>query len=198
MASLWKIFAATATCPHQVVKASFQIRIVMQWSHRLVCWTPGWCGLCSSLSQVIVSDPWEKTHQPHISLHQEFKWAPTKGQGNRTIGTNIKSKWGEDSFYPLSLFPFLSINTYPRWRWERTARKLWSCAHKISQNQLNIWGVASTKVYFDKLFCIYCFLLLFIVHEFYFLKNQQTIVEYKGALDAISETFRSIETWHEN
>ena len=142
--------------------------------------------------------PWEKTRQPHISLHQEFKWAPTKGQGNRAIGTNIKSKWGEGSFYPLSLFPFLSINTYPRWRWERTARKLWSCDHKISQNQLNIWGVASTKVSFDKLFCIYCFLLLFIVHKFYFLKNQQTIVEYKGALDAISETFRSIETWHEN
>ena len=106
--------------------------------------------------------------------------------------------WGEGSFYPLSLFPFLSINTYPRWRWERTARKLWSCAHKISQNQLNTWRVASTKVSFDKLFCIYCLLLLFIVHEFYFLKNQQTIVEYKGALDAISKTFRSIETWHEN
>ena len=42
------------------------------------------------------------------------------------------------------------------------------CAHEISQNQLDVSGAVSTQVSFVESFCIYCFLLLFIVHSFYF------------------------------
>ena len=194
MASLWKIFAATATYPHQVVKASFQIRIVMQWSHRLVCWTPGWCGLCLSPSQVIVSDPWEKARQPHISLHKEFRWAPTKGQGNRTIWVNIKSHGGRVAFALFHSFHPSQETQIQDGDGNARRESFDPVPIKLAKNQSNILGVASTKVSFDKLFCTYCFLLLLIVHEFYFLKNQHTIVEYKGALDASSKTFRSVET----
>ena len=34
--------------------------------------------------------------------------------------------------------------------------------------------------------------------NFTFLKNQYTMVEYKGALDVISKTFRSVGAWYEN
>ena len=44
--------------------------------------------------------------------------------------------WGKGYFCPLSFFPSLSRNTDRRWRWERTARKFWSCAHKISQKPI--------------------------------------------------------------
>ena len=102
--------------------------------------------------------------------------------------------WGKGSFCPLSLFPSLSRNKIQDG--DRNARResFDPVPLKLAKNQSNILGVASTKVSFDKLFCTYCFLLLFIVHEFYFLKNQHTIVEYKGALDASSKTFRSVET----
>ena len=42
------------------------------------------------------------------------------------------------------------------------------CAHEISQNQLDVSGAVSMQVSFVESFCIYCFLLLFIVHSFYF------------------------------
>ena len=61
--------------------------------------------------------------------------------------------------------------------------------HEISQNQLDVSGAVSTQVSFVESFCIYCFLLLFIVHSFYF-SDQYTIVENKGALDVISKTLR--------
>ena len=55
------------------------------------------------------------------------------------------------------------------WRlWERMARTFWPCAQEISQNQLDISGAVSTQVSFVESFCIYYFLLLFIVHSFYF------------------------------
>ena len=41
----------------------------------------------------------------------------------------------------------------------------------------------------------FCYLLFM---NFTFLKNQYTMVEYKGALDVISKTFRSVGAWYEN
>ena len=41
----------------------------------------------------------------------------------------------------------------------------------------------------------FCYLLF---TNFTFLKNQYMMVEYKGALDEISKTFRSVETWYDN
>ena len=37
----------------------------------------------------------------------------------------------------------------------------------------------------------------FLLTNFTFLKKQYTMVEYKGALDVISKTFRSVGTWYE-
>ena len=34
--------------------------------------------------------------------------------------------------------------------------------------------------------------------NFTFLKDQSTMVEYKGALDVISKTFKSVGAWYEN
>ena len=52
--------------------------------------------------------------------------------------------------------------------------------------------------FFGESFYSYCFLLYLLFTNFTFLKNQYMMVEYKGALDEISKTFRSLETWYEN
>ena len=99
-----------------------------------------------------------------------------------------------------ALFPFLSRSKNPRWLWERTVPKF--CAHKIGQNQLNISGAVSTRVFFF-FFSVNRFIFsvsfcYFLLTNFIFLKKQYTMVEYKGALDVISKTFRSVGTWYEN
>ena len=92
------------------------------------------------------------------------------------------------------LFPFLSRSKNPRWLWERTVPKF--CAHKIGQNQLNISGAVSTRVFFFSVnrFIFSVSFCYFLLTNFTFLKKQYTMVEYQGALDVISKTFRSVGT----
>ena len=70
------------------------------------------------------------------------------------------------------------------------------CAHKIGQNQLNISGAVSTRVFFFSVnrFIFSVSFCYFLLTNFTFLKKQYTMVEYKGALDVISKTFRSVGT----
>ena len=61
--------------------------------------------------------------------------------------------WRNNSFHPLLLFPF-------------TARKFWFCAHKISQNQLNISGSLYASFLFivnRSIFIVSCCYLLCII-----------------------------------
>ena len=97
------------------------------------------------------------------------------GKPDKRCIDECQISWRASSFYPLSLFKFLSGKR------ERTAPKFWFCAHEISQNQLNISGAVSSRFTFlgSELLLFYCFLPLFIIHEFYiFLKNQS--INIKG------------------
>ena len=129
----------------------------------------------SSPSQVIVSIPWEKTRWLHISSFPGVQMGTNERLRKPDNLDECKNSRRESSFYPLSLFPFLSRNRDPRWLWERTVPKFWFCAHQIGHSQLNISGVVSSRFYFEgggnELFFFYCFLVLFIVHEFYFFKE---------------------------
>ena len=77
--------------------------------------------------------------------------------------------WMESSFHPLSI----SLNKYGSKKAMGThgAKVLIMCP-LIIQNQVNISGVVSLQFFFSwGLFIFNCFLLLYIVHEFYFSKE---------------------------
>ena len=95
--------------------------------------------------------------------------APTKGQGNRTIWINIKSHGGRVTFALFHSFHPSQETQIEDGDGNARRESFDPVPIKLAKNQSNISGVAPTKVSFDKLFCIYCFLLLFIVHEFYFI-----------------------------
>ena len=116
----------------------------MQWSHRLVCWTPCWCGLCLSLKPQpghCVGSLGKDSLAPYIPL-PGVQMSTNERLGKPDNKDECQISWRESSFYPFSLFQFLSGKR------ERTAPKFWFCAHKISRNQLNISGTVSSRFTF--------------------------------------------------
>ena len=125
---------------------------------------------------------WTKILDPESCIYRKdklwFAWFTTHGFitiSKKVINLSLLFGWNMKFariifFFHLTRFTIVIFRA--AWRlWERMARTFRPCVHEISQKQLDVSGSVSTQVSFVESFCIYCFLLLFIVHSFYFSKE---------------------------